>query len=219
MEEKLAKLAQEYYGRKVTNEEWLQTRIRWENWELLQKDTITFARSELRRRRWRGARSGVLPKGYDAETVAGDAITEMLEGRCRLALGFTRERVQKELERLVKDRIRRLHGLKEASAVRSEWEVLPANEEGRRASVFKGIVDEQSTRAMAEEEEEREQAKKNFEGFLDGEEELKGLFRCLVDGIRKPSEIAHRLGMAEGDVVRARKRLERRMREYRKNKG
>jgi hypothetical protein len=53
-----------------------------------------------------------------------------------------------------------------------------------------------------------------LEGFLDGEEELKGLFRCLGEGITKPSKIARRLGMDEREAVRARKRLDRRLAEF-----
>jgi hypothetical protein len=212
-QEKLAEIAREY-EKKVTNEEWVQSRLRWEDWETLRKDTVAFARGELRKRRWRGARSGVLPTGDDAEGVADQAIAELLGGNCRLMPGFLRSTVQKELERLVKDRIRRLHGLKEARAMRSEWEVLPADEEGNRKSVFPAIVDENAGRAAEEEKEVRERAKREFEDFLDGEEELKGLFRCLGEGITKPSEIARRLGIDEQEAVRARKRLDRRMAEF-----
>ncbi len=41
----------------------------------------------------------MLPKGYDAEDVADQAIKEMLSGNCRLAVGFVRERIVKEMLR------------------------------------------------------------------------------------------------------------------------
>src|SRR5215831_7681731 len=46
----------------------------------LRPEAVGFAREEIRRRKWRGKRGGVLPDGYDAEAVANQAIQEMLEG-------------------------------------------------------------------------------------------------------------------------------------------
>ena len=218
LQEKLDALWKEVTERK-TSQEWVQSRLRWEDWERLAPQAEAFAARELRRRRWRGKRSGVVPEGYDAKGIAAQAIAEMLSGHCRLAPGFTAERVQRELERLIRQRIRQLHMLAEARLVRSEWEVLRADEEGNRASVFGRLVDENAGLAATEEEEVRARVKEEFEGFLGGDEELKGLFRCLGEGITKPSELARRLGMEEKAAVRARKRLDRRMREYRKEKG
>src|SRR3974390_2598958 len=118
---KLAELARED-EEKLRPEQVVQSRLRWEGWETLRPEAVGFAREEIRRRRWRGRRGGVLPEGYDAEAVANQVIGEMVEGKCRLAFGWTRERLVAELKRLVCRRVRVLHRLKEAGSVRSEWD-------------------------------------------------------------------------------------------------
>src|SRR5215471_14756634 len=45
-------------------EEWVQKRLRWEDWETLLPELIEFAKGEIRRRRWRGSKLGVLPEGF-----------------------------------------------------------------------------------------------------------------------------------------------------------
>jgi CRP-like cAMP-binding protein len=115
---RLAELAREY-EQKLRPEEYVQSRLRWEDWETLRPEAVAFARDEIRRRRWRGKRGGVLPEGYDAEGVANQVIGEMMAGKCRLAVGWTRERLVNELKRLVSQRVRVLHRLKETQTVRA----------------------------------------------------------------------------------------------------
>jgi hypothetical protein len=63
-----------------------------------------------------------------------------------------------------------------------------------------------------EREDEKEELRKEIESFL--EAELKELFGCLWAGVKKPAEIARRLGVDPREVIKARKRLDRRMREF-----
>jgi hypothetical protein len=94
---------------KETVGEALHKRIRWEDWVTLLPELVEFARSEIRRRRWRGGRSRVLPEGYDANSVAAEVIRQVLQGKGRLAVGWTRERLVKELQRKVSNEVRLLH--------------------------------------------------------------------------------------------------------------
>jgi hypothetical protein len=55
---------------------------------------------------------------------------------------------------------------------------------------------------------------KEFVNFLHGEAELQAVFGCLCAGVTRPGEMARRLGMDEGAVVRARRRLVRRLAEF-----
>ena len=48
-------------------------------WDWLLKDAEGFAAKQIRRYRWRGAKSGVLPRGYDANSIAAQAITELFQ--------------------------------------------------------------------------------------------------------------------------------------------
>jgi len=60
-------------------------RLRWEDWETLLPELIEFAKGEIRRRKWRGSRSGVLPEGFDDNSVASEVVMAALQGKARLA--------------------------------------------------------------------------------------------------------------------------------------
>ena len=209
---RLAELAREY-EEPLRGWELVRSRLAWEDWEGLRVEAVACAKEEIRRRKWRGVHGGVLPNGCEAEDVADQAIAEMLEGRCRLALGFTRERVVAELKRLVKRRVRVLHGLRETGAMRNEWDVVPVKEEKEPVSVFQGMADERGEAAKVWEEYKRE-----FEDFLGQETELLGVFGCLWTGVTRPVEVAQRLGITEEAVGRARKKLARRVAAFAKRR-
>jgi len=59
---------------KLSPKEWVKSRLYWEDWESLLGELVSFAKQEIRRRRWRGGRSGVLPEGCDANSVAAEVI-------------------------------------------------------------------------------------------------------------------------------------------------
>jgi hypothetical protein len=211
----LAELAREY-EEKVRPAELAQSRLRWEDWARLQVEAVGFAKEEIRRRRWRGRRGGMLPEGYDAEGVANEAIGEIMEGKGRLAVGFTRERVVNELKRLVSQRVRVLHRLKEAAAVRSEWE--DANGDGEGKSLLRGVPAEwanvEEAVCLEEEESWRGRVIGEFEQFLEAEPELRAILKCLCSGVDESREMARRLGMDEATVVKGRKKLARRAGEF-----
>ncbi|HWX21138.1 MAG TPA: hypothetical protein VN578_14660 [Candidatus Binatia bacterium] len=219
--EKLEELAREYEA-KVTPEEWVQSRLRWEDWGSLLLELAAFAKREIRRRRWRGQRSGVLPEGYDANSVASEVITSALEGKARLAPGWTRDRLMRELERKVSNEVRRLHKLQEAGRIRSEWEILPADANEQPRSVFEKMegkvgswprngVDEARFQAR---DKERKEAELLIAEKLRGEDEaVEKLFGCLRDGVVKRREIAAKLGISVGEVTNCRKRLNRKLEE------
>ena len=206
--EKLEALAREYEV-PLRGRAWVQSRLHWEDWETLRQEAVSFAREEIRRRRWRGAPGGVLPGGQGGEDVADEAIISLLGGNCRLVPGFVREKVVNELRRLVRDKVRVLHGLKERATTRSEWEVKPRNEWGRPVSILRGMADKIASEPEATEE--KEHWKAQILRHLAGEPDLQALFECLWIGLKKPKEIADRLGLDERQVSRARKRLERRL--------
>ena len=121
-------------------EEWVQKRLRWEDWETLLPELIEFAKGEFRRRKWRGSKSGVLPQGFDDNSVASEVVMAALQGKARLAPGWTRQRLMKELKRKTSNEVRRLHKLMETRAVRSEWDVLWPRESEALRSVFAGMT-------------------------------------------------------------------------------
>jgi hypothetical protein len=200
---------------KQTKEGWVRSRLQWEDWESLAQDAVKLAKQELRRRRWRGARSGVVPRGYDAQTIAWEMIGEMVQGKSRLMPGWTRERLLKELERLISGKVRLLNSLKETRAVRNEWDISPPKENGERVSILSGVPGEEKTAydVAVEAEEGPESVRKSIEAQLESEPELKAVFGCVWEGERVSGKIAQRLGMEEKAVVLARRRLRRRLKE------
>jgi hypothetical protein len=190
-----------------------QERLRWEDWEALRKQALEFAAKEIRKRKWRGAADGMLPEGLGAEDLADYAISEMLCGRAKLALGWVRARLAGELERLVSNRLRALHGRKEAAMVRSEWEVVRRGEDDELVSVFELMRSPMGNgrEEVVEQEEscERERTRRKFEDSL-GQGKLRWVYRCLCIGVTKPQEMARLLSLDEKSVRSARRMLERR---------
>jgi hypothetical protein len=213
---KLERIRREYEV-KLRPEEWVQSRLGWEDWQSLLAELVQFAKQEIRRRRWRGKRSGVLPEGYDANSVAAEAITRVLRGEARLGMGWTRERLMLELERKVSNEVRRLHKLQEAGRMRSEWEILSPGANNQPRSVFdqmKGSrggsrVDEARLQAL---DKERKEAERLIAEKLHGEDEVaEKLFGCLREGVVKRREIAAKLGISVERVTNCRKRLNRKL--------
>src|SRR4030095_5428374 len=95
-------------------------------------------------------------------------------GKCRLALGWTRERFERELERRIRNEVRRLASLTEASKMRSEWDILPLDEDDEPQSIFDclpgAIADPREEAERNEEEKWRGQRRGGGWGSLRGGE-------------------------------------------------
>jgi hypothetical protein len=199
-------------------ESWIRERIGWEDWATLLPEAVLYAKTQIWWRFWRGSWGGVLPEGHDGNSVAAEVIEGMLMGKCRLALGWTRERFARELERRIRNEVRRLASLKEASKMRSEWDILPPDADDEPQSIFDwlpGAIADPGEEAEGHEEEEwREQVRADFSEYLKENAEARNVFNCLCDGVVKRREIAQRLGMSVGSVTAARKRLERKVEDF-----
>ena len=196
----------------MTNEAWRQERLRWENWEELGPEAVETAKREIGRRRWRGARGGVLPEGHDAQSVASEAIRQMLSGETLLKPGWTRGRVSGELKRLVRRVVRRLHRLKEAGTTTSEWDgdkSIFSRIKGRGQDAFEEAV-------SAEEQQKREALFREFRGSLSDAPELSELLGKLGEEDVSTEELAIQIGMKVAEVRRARRRLARRIESFAK---
>ena len=181
----------------------------------LGREAVALAKQELRRRRWRGG--GVLPRGYDAEGIAWEVIERVIEGRSRIAAGWTRAPLLKEIERLISGKVRLLCSLKETRAVRYEWDILPRKANGEAVSILPGVAGDgrNGYEAALEAEEGRGAFRKRITAELEDETELQVIFGCLWEGERRTREIARRLGMDEQAVALARRRLGRRLKALR----
>jgi hypothetical protein len=189
--------------------------LEWEDWERLLKETELFAKRQIQRRVWRGRKGGVIPEGQDANSIAAGAAIKLLSGKGRLALGWTRERLQNELNRLASNEIRRLYALKETELMRNEWDLLRPTPEGKLRSIFEGI---QATGGGGELVDKTQQAaherdRQKLDSKLGKDEPAKGVLNCLYSGVRKRRHIAAKLGIDVKAVTAARKRLERKAKE------
>jgi hypothetical protein len=177
--------------------------------------TVRFAREQMRR--WRkGGGEPILQGGYDANEVASAVVARVLAGHSRLGPGWTRERLEAELERQVNRELRRLAGRRESTITQSEWEVLPPDQEGEARSVFDEIEgrianggEEASLRG---DEAQFERRLRDLEERLNGDVVARGVLRCLAAGVCKRCEIAARLRVDVQEITAARKRLERKAR-------
>ncbi|MGH7971004.1 MAG: hypothetical protein ACREIC_19965, partial [Limisphaerales bacterium] len=201
--EKLRAIGKEYEV-KLTNEEWVKERLRWEDWETHYREAVALA---VRLLKGRGRRR-VLPGGYDAQSIAAQVIADMLDGKGGMVGGWTRERLVKRVEWLVRAKIRSLERLKETSVTGSEW-VRSCN--GQELSLLEREADPGANAyeavAAREKEEQREDLKGRLEAMLGADPVAKAVFDGRWEGLTNPAEIAKRLGMDEKAVVRARKRL------------
>jgi hypothetical protein len=215
--EKLERAGREQlYEMSLRGEEFIKARLQWENWEWLLPRLAAYAKQEIGRRRWRGKRSGVLPDGYDANSIAAEVVAGALQGKARLARGWTLERLEKELQRLVSNEVRRLHKKKETSVMRSEWEVLPPDANNEPRSVFSGMRAEgpSGLDANVVDAQVREKQKAELriaERLRGGDEMVEKLFWCLREGMVKRRKIASRLGVSVEEVTNCRKRLNRKL--------
>ena len=162
----------------------------------------------------------MLPQGFDANSVASEVVMAALQGEARLAPGWTRERLMKELKRKVSNEVRRLHKLKETQSVRNEWDILLPAENGALRSVLAGM---KSSSFMGGWDDGQVRDKVRKETELRIAEALRGrdqavekLFGCLRAGVVKRREIAARLGMSLTEVTNCRKRLDRTLDELKK---
>ena len=217
--EKLARLLDEQKNESVKDR--VQTRLQWEDWETLLAELIEHAKAEIRRRKWRGSKTGVLPKGYDANSVASQAVMRALQGKARLAVGWTRERLLKELKRNVSNEVRQLHKLKETRLSRNEWDIVKPTPSGALRSVLAGIAGGCGGYGGWDDGQVRDKVRKETElriaeALRLEEPAVKKLFECLRAGVVKRREVATRLGMSVTEVTNCRKRLDRTLDELKK---
>jgi hypothetical protein len=158
----------------------------------------------------------------EGEEVAGEPPgTAAAEGltRSRAAqILYMPEEPRARLERLVREKVRRLSRLKENKVVVSEWEVLPPRANGERVSVFDWMAGRilPPDEALMQKEDLAllEQFKEEFEASLGGEEKVRKVFQCIWDGTERREELALELGISPAAVTGLRRRLNKRLREF-----
>jgi hypothetical protein len=186
-----------------------------ENWEELSRRAVELAAGEMNRFRWRGTRKGILPDGYDAESIAAEAVAELFRGNCDLGVRYGREELDREIRRAIHRQIDRLHRRQENRLMRNYGEVDPPNGNGGRRKAGELLC---AREALPDEAADQSEEQARLEAFkslarerLDGDAEVRQVFECFCEGIGKRSAQAARLGITPGRVKNATKRLKRKL--------
>jgi hypothetical protein len=193
----------------------VRERLLREDWGKLLEELTLYARQRACRQRW----SGPLPLGYDASGLAAEAIARLFNGECRLKSNYAAGTLRRELERLVRGEIARLHKRTDAREVSSEWVLGRRDAIGEEQSVLEGMAgpEQDGAEVLMEAEEKAGQTELygKLEAGLSGDEEALRVLRCLREGRHKRADIAAQLGVDEVAVTNARKRLVRKVEELR----
>jgi hypothetical protein len=147
------------------------------NWEVLLKKTILYASGHLNRWYWRGSPRGVLPCGFDPNSLAAEAISEFLQKP--ESAGLTLDQIQRDLERCVRRHVNRLHHRAENRLVRNEPDLRPVTlDDGETVSPIE-LIQEPSAQpdsvlAQKESLHEFAQFKTRFSNFLGTNDDRRG---------------------------------------------
>ena len=199
-------------------------------WDWLLKDSERVARYRLRDLHWRGAGGGVLPRGFDANSLAAEAIAGLLGRISVREFAFDPELPASRIQQVAADlrqRVRRLinnlwHLKEQRIMVNAPDLDTLLTDDGETISILEtirapepGPAEELATK---EERAELARVKQEVLTFLGEDELLKNLFTCHCDGVTKRAAIARRLQAGSNVVKNAQKRLERRVLEFRRQK-
>ncbi len=189
-----------------------------EDWNNLSRQSLRHAQGLVWRRKWRGYWGGVLPGGYDPESIVNEAVAELFNGKCRLGANYTSEELRSELMRLVYNQVHRYERRKEPRLLRNEVDLTPAALREQGASILDAAPwtgEAPHDQAIRHEAQARFRRFVNeFTAFLGVEDDLGQLFLALCQGHEKREELATRLEIDVAAVTNTRKRLDRRLDEF-----
>ena len=193
-----------------------------ESWEIVFQQTLAFAEYQVARLRWRHQFHGLLPGGFDPNSIAAQAIMDFLRSpvppevcpppRSGARAGL--DPILWQVKRLVLKHVTRLHHLKENWLVSSEADFARVHDQdGELVSPLDLLPapDVQPDEALIRKESliEYHQLKFRFEVFLAKERQLITLFELNCEGISKPQTLAAHLKLGVRIIESLQKRLRR----------
>src|SRR5206468_7048554 len=166
---------------------------------------------------WRGSLGGVLPDGFDPNSLASEAVAEFLRHSARhgelLHLPITQ--IQRDLERRVRRHVNRLHHRSENRLIRNEPDLAPVTlDDGEFVSIIELIPDPNPRPDQALIEKESligfDEFKLGFSAFLRRDRRLARLFQLYCDDHSRPEALASSLKLRRSTVKNLRRRFRRR---------
>jgi hypothetical protein len=190
-----------------------------EHWEFLFHHTLLFAHYQVQRLRWRGVHGGIMPDGYDANSLAAEAfldffLTENLKPNPNRSL----DEILYELKGLVLKHVTRVHHRRENFIISQAEDLSPIQNEDEFLNRIELIRDDPVHHpdvVLLEKEAiaSFESSKSQFSAFLNGEPRLRTFFHTLCDDVEKPRDLAGKLKLRRTRVANFRKQLRRRWRD------
>ena len=183
------------------------------SWDSLFQEALDAAQKQVSRLSWRGAKGGVLPHGYNPNSIAAQAILELLKNQpCEGASPPPLSPAQ--LRRAVWRQVDRLHHLAENSLTINEPDLAPTTDfDGDPARIIDLIAADDVTPLdlllIKERDAEFEKFQADFKKRLGRQHRLKRLFDLLCDGIRAPAVLARRLKVRVQAIAPLKNRLRR----------
>jgi len=191
------------------------------NWEFLLNQTILYATGHVSRWHWRGSLGGVLPDGFDPNSLASEAIAEFLQNSVQhgklLHLPITE--IQRDLERRVRRHVNRLQHRSENRLIRNEPDITRVTlDDGEIISIIE-LIEDPSPRpdqALLEKDSQVQfdQFKLDFSAFLGKDRRLLRLFELYCHDRSKPVDVASSLKLRRTTVKNLRRRFRRRWAEF-----
>lgn len=198
-----------------------------ESWEIVFKQTSSFAKCQVTRLRWRHEFGGLLPSGFDPNSIAAQAIMEFLLDHSlnpapNLNLSSqdappSVDDILWQVKRLVLKQVTRLHHRKENWLLSNSEDLAPVEiDDGDLVSLIEFIPDPGPHPATSLLEKESlaqfDSSRSRFSSFINREPRLGSLFKLLCEGLDTPQALASSLKVRRGTVQNLRKRLRRRWR-------
>lgn len=187
------------------------------DWQLLLQQTESFADIEIHYGYyWRDGFGGVLPAGYDASSVAGEAVAELFNEQPQNGLILVPRMLRVELRKRARKIINRLHHRMENRIIRSEPDLLPfLTDDGETIRAVEKVPGPHPTPLdilLEKEDAARfEQFKTEIRALLAQDKPLLRLFGCFCAGICKPKEQARKLKVPVRHIQDLQRRLRRKL--------
>ena len=189
------------------------------SWDQVFREALDYAQIQVAPLHWRTARGGVLPHGYDSNSIAAQAILDVLKTLPSQANPTDLDRLADAIQHRVRQHANRLHHLKENYVTRNQPDLaLVLSDDGEPVRLVDTLVSPEPTPLDdlidRELDLERERFESHFHSFLGRERRLKQLFACYCAGLKKPVELARKLKIKVQAVYNLQKLLRRRLTQF-----
>lgn len=194
----------------------VRSQLEYHPWEETIPRLELYTLRKARRHYWQGMMDGNMPSGNEAADVVLEAIEDVLAGK-RSWDPLTQPDLFAHLRSIVDSKLSHLVESKANLSIRSE-STLSAGDDHPTSLLAQLPDSTPSPDQILLHAEEEQRAEAFFWGFYEHLKEeplLQKVIECIVDGIDKPADVAAHLGVPPKEMYNMRKRLQRRLAEYR----